>query len=240
MGPIAAYANHDKDCKSTHGTVSAKGDNSVTVNGKTFNLDSSTSITKEDGGTASLASINAGDKVCIQTSSSDSKEASKVVVLNDESKGRPDEATGAASGSSTDKGNYADTLSAAQQKVHEEMCEGHHGRITDKTANSLTIDGKIYALKINTPVNKQEEPLLPKTVKVGDRVCYDLKKAADGSKQISRLIAIDRASDEKMRVREKESDSDDLKNGVDVKKDYSPAHKDSDLAVPQDKSNDTK
>jgi hypothetical protein len=96
-------------------------------------------------------------------------------------------------------------ISEAQRKTHEKICQGHHGTVTSKTDSSITVDGKTYALTVDTRVNKQEEPLLPKTVKVGDTVCFTTEKAADGSQQIAKLIAIDK--DEKVRVREKDSDS---------------------------------
>ena len=98
-----------------------------------------------------------------------------------------------------------DKVAEANRKAHEKICQGHHGAVTAKTDTSITIDGKMYALTADTKVNKQEEPLLLKTVKVGDTVCFTTEKAADGSQQISKLIAIDK--DEKVRVREKESDS---------------------------------
>jgi hypothetical protein len=96
-------------------------------------------------------------------------------------------------------------ISEAQRKTHEKICQGHHGTVTSKTDSSITIDAKTYALTADTRVNKQEEPLLPKTVKVGDTVCFTTEKAADGSQQIAKLIAIDK--NEKIRVREKDSDS---------------------------------
>lgn len=97
-------------------------------------------------------------------------------------------------------------MSELDRKAHNEMCKGNHGKVTDKSSQTISIDGKQYALKINTPVNKQEEPLLPKTMKVGDKVCYDLAKAADGSKQITKLMAIDDTAD-RSRVREKNTDA---------------------------------
>lgn len=99
-----------------------------------------------------------------------------------------------------------DKLTEAQRKTHEAMCQGHHGTVTAKGASSITIDGKRYALTADTKVNKQEEAILPKTVNVGDTVCFATQEAADGSQQISKLIAIDKDT-EKVRVREKESDS---------------------------------
>ena len=99
----------------------------------------------------------------------------------------------------------SDKVAEANHKTHEKICQGNHGTVTAKTDNSITIDNKTYALKADTQVNKQEEALLPKTVKVGDTVCFVTSKAADGSMQISKLIAIDK--DEKVRVREKENDS---------------------------------
>jgi hypothetical protein len=98
-----------------------------------------------------------------------------------------------------------DKTAEAQQKTHEKICQGHHGTVTAKSDNSITIDGKQYALTADTQVNKQGEALLSKTAKVGDTVCFTTQKAADGSMQISKIIAIDK--DEKVRVREKENDS---------------------------------
>ena len=100
------------------------------------------------------------------------------------------------------KEKASDKLAEANKKAHEKICQGNHGKVTAKTDNTITVDGKLYALTADTKVNKQEEPLLPKTVKVGDTVCFTTEKAADGSAQISKLIAIDK--DEKVRVREKE------------------------------------
>lgn len=99
-----------------------------------------------------------------------------------------------------------DKISELNRKTHEKICQGNHGTVTTKTDNSITIDGKQYALTADTRVNKQEEPLLPKTVKSGDNVCFTTEKASDGSQQIAQLIAIPKDTD-KVRVREKESDS---------------------------------
>lgn len=99
-----------------------------------------------------------------------------------------------------------DKISEANQKTHEKICQGNHGTITSKTDNSISVDGKQYALTLDTRVNKQEEPLLPKTVKVGDHVCFRTQKAADGSMQISQMIAVPQDTD-KVRVREKEDGS---------------------------------
>ncbi len=96
-----------------------------------------------------------------------------------------------------------DKVAEAQRKTHENICKGNHGTVTSKTDNSITVDGKSYALTMDTKVNKQEEAILPKTVKVGDTVCFVTEDAADGSKQISKLIAIDKDTD-KVRVREKD------------------------------------
>ena len=103
------------------------------------------------------------------------------------------------------KGKTGDKVAEAQRKTHEKICQGHHGKVTAKTDTSISIDGKQYALTADTKVNKQEEPLLPKTVKIGDTVCYVTEKAADGSQQIAKLIAID--ANDKVRVREKDSPS---------------------------------
>ncbi|HWN96194.1 MAG TPA: hypothetical protein VNT99_14255 [Methylomirabilota bacterium] len=102
--------------------------------------------------------------------------------------------------------NARDRVSEANRKTHESICKGNHGTITAKTDTSISVDGKMYALTADTRVNKQEEPLLPKTVKTGDTVCFVTEDASDGSKQISKLIAIDKDSD-KTRVRDKELDS---------------------------------
>jgi hypothetical protein len=199
LGALNTYADHEKDCKDgKHGRVTAKTDSSITVGGTTYNTASAT-VSREDGQTASASSVKVGDKVCVMTASADSKDASKVMILSGDAKGSPSSSSG------TEKG-YA-TLSDAERKAHDENCKGHHGVITDKTANSITIDGTTYALKINTPVNKQEEALLTKTSKVGDHVCFDTAKAADGSQQITKLMAIDEQSD-RTRVRSSDSDTD--------------------------------
>ena len=104
------------------------------------------------------------------------------------------------------KVDVKDKVTAANQKTHEKICQGNHGTVTAKTDNSLTIDGKQYAFTADTRVNKQEEPLLPKTVNVGDTVCFRTQKAADGTAQISQLIAIPKDT-EKVRVREKDDGS---------------------------------
>jgi hypothetical protein len=103
------------------------------------------------------------------------------------------------------KDKASDKVAETNKKTHEKICEGHHGTVTAKTDNTVTIDGQQYAMKVGTPVNKQEDSTLLKGVKVGDTVCYTTQKAADGSQQISQIIGI--AKDEKVRVREKESDS---------------------------------
>jgi hypothetical protein len=103
------------------------------------------------------------------------------------------------------KVKVGDKTAEAQQKTHEKICQGHHGTITAKSDSSVTIDGKQYALTVDTQVNKQGEALISKSSKVGDTVCFTTEKAADGSMQISKLIAIDK--DEKVRVRDKELDS---------------------------------
>lgn len=200
LGAVNTYADHDQDCKDgKHGTVTAKTDHSITVDGKTYNTTSAT-VSGDSG--ATVASVKVGDKVCIHTASAESKDASKIMVMT-EAKGAPSSTSG------TEKG-YT-TMSDVERKAHEKMCKGKHGTITDKTANSVTIDGKTYALKINTPVNKQEEALLPKTSKVGDRVCYTTAEAADGSQQITAMMGLDKDTD-RMRVRGKDNDVD-----VDVK-----------------------
>jgi hypothetical protein len=191
MTPFA-YADHDKNCSATHGTVSARTGDSITVDGKTYSLSSAT-VSREDGSAAAATHVKVGDKVCVFTGSADSKNATKVMLLSGKS--------GVASASTG-----SEKLSDVERKAHDEMCKGHHGTITDKTAQTITIDGTTYAMKINTPVNKQEEALLPKITKVGDRVCYDTAAAADGSKQITKLMAIDQSAD-RTRVREKNSDT---------------------------------
>jgi len=106
-----------------------------------------------------------------------------------------------------DKDIKADARSKAtevQRKAHEKICQGHHGTVTAKTDNSVTIDGKRYAMTADTKVNKQEESLLLKSVKVGDTVCFTTEKASDGSQQVAQLMAIDKDTD-RVRVREKDS-----------------------------------
>ena len=103
------------------------------------------------------------------------------------------------------KGKASDKATEANQKTHEKICQGHHGTLTAKSDSSVTIDGKQYALTADTKTTKQGEALISKSSKVGDTVCFTTEKAADGSMQISKLIAIDK--DEKVRVREKELDS---------------------------------
>jgi len=104
------------------------------------------------------------------------------------------------------KGKANDKVSELNRKTHEKICQGNHGTVSAKTDNSITVDGKQYALTADARVNKQGEPLLTKTVKSGDTVCFTTEKAADGSQQIAQLIAIPKDA-EKVRVREKESDS---------------------------------
>lgn len=96
-------------------------------------------------------------------------------------------------------------VAEANRKTHEKICQGHHGSITAKSDNTLTIDGKLYALTADAKETKGGESLLSKSSKVGDTVCFNTQKATDGSMQISKMIAIDK--DEKVRVREKELDS---------------------------------
>lgn len=197
---VTSYADHEKDCKDgKHGTVTAKTDNSITVGGKTYSTTSAT-ISRE-GTTGAADTVSVGDKVCIMTSG-DEKSASKIVVMHKDAKtdaqGSPTSSSGA------EKSGYTH-MSDVERQAHEKMCKGHHGTITDKTAQTVTIDGKTYALKINTPVNKQEEALIPKISKVGDRVCFDTMKAADGSEQISALMGVDQETD---RVRVRASDTD--------------------------------
>lgn len=194
VGIASASAGHDKDCKGKHGTVSARSDESITVNGKSYTMDANTTVMRHDGSTAAPTGIKVGDSVCVKTASDDSKQVSAVMVMEPGSKM-----------ASADRVRVHDKLSEVERKAHEKMCQGKHGTITDKTANSLTIDGKQYAFKINTPVNKQEEPLYSKITKVGDRVCFTTMEAADGTHQIAKLMAIDEQAD-RVRVREKESD----------------------------------
>lgn len=103
------------------------------------------------------------------------------------------------------KGKANDKVAEANRKTHEKICQGNHGAITAKSDHSITIDGKQYALTADTKTTKQGEALISKSSKVGDTVCFTTEKAADGSMQISKLIAIDK--DEKARVREKEDAS---------------------------------
>lgn len=97
-------------------------------------------------------------------------------------------------------------VAEANRKTHEKLCQGNHGTVTAKTDTSVTIDGKMYSLTADTRVNKQEEPILLKSVKVGDHLCFTTEKAADGSMQIAQLMAIDKDAD-KVRVRDRENDS---------------------------------
>lgn len=106
------------------------------------------------------------------------------------------------------KGKASDKASDLTRKTHEKICQGNHGTVTSKSDNSVTIDGKQYALTADTRVNKQEEALLTKAIKSGDTVCFTTEKASDGSQQIAQLIAIPKDTD-KVRVREKQSDSPD-------------------------------
>ena len=99
-----------------------------------------------------------------------------------------------------------DKLSDLNRQTHEKICQGNHGAVTAKTDTSVTVDGKMYALTVDTKVNKQEEPLLLKTVKVGDKVCFTTEKAADGTQQIAKLMAV--GDQDKVRVREKDVDVD--------------------------------
>jgi hypothetical protein len=210
----AALADHTKDCKGIHGTVTAKSGNSISVDGKAYTVDSA-QVMREGGTSASLAAVNTGDKVCIETSPSANKQVSRVLVMNSDAHASANATVKEPTVRDTAKAKlekartYAsEKLSDLERETHEKMCKGNHGTITDKTANSLTIDGKQYAFKINTPVNKQEEPLLPKITKVGDRVCFTTMKAADGTQQLDKLIALDKETDTKVRVREKTTDDD--------------------------------
>ena len=83
LGPVAGYADHDKNCKAIHGTVSAKTDNSITVNGKAYTLDTGATVMKDDK-TVALSSINVGDKVCLEmpAKGTDANHVSKLVVLD--------------------------------------------------------------------------------------------------------------------------------------------------------------
>jgi hypothetical protein len=102
-----------------------------------------------------------------------------------------------------DKAEKAENkLAEANRKTHEKICQGHHGTVTAKSDNSITIDGKRYAYTADTRVNKQEEALISKTTKVGDHVCFTTEKAADGSEQVAQVIMVDK--DEKVRVRDKD------------------------------------
>ena len=104
-----------------------------------------------------------------------------------------------------DKDKVENKVADANQKTHEKICQGNHGAITAKSDSTITIDGKQYALTADAKETKGGESLISKTSKVGDTVCFTTQKAADGSMQISKLIAIDK--DEKVRVREKELNS---------------------------------
>ncbi len=98
-----------------------------------------------------------------------------------------------------------DKVAEANRKAHEKICQGHHGTVTAKSGNSITIDGKRYAYTADTRVNKQEEALISKTVKTGDHVCFTTEKAADGTDQVAQVIMVDK--DDKVRVRDKDTDS---------------------------------
>ena len=104
------------------------------------------------------------------------------------------------------KARANDKLTAANRKTHDKICQGHHGTITAKTDTSVTIDEKLYSLTADTKVNKQEEPILLKSAKIGDHVCFTTEKAADGSMQIAQMIQVPKDTD-KVRVREKDDNS---------------------------------
>ncbi|HTD68587.1 MAG TPA: hypothetical protein VK846_18855 [Candidatus Limnocylindria bacterium] len=103
------------------------------------------------------------------------------------------------------KAKIENKITEANRKTHEKICQGHHGTVTAKTDNSVTINDKQYAMTADAQVNKQGEPVLLKTLKTGDFVCFTTQKAADGSSQISQVIALD--NDQKVRVREREGSS---------------------------------
>lgn len=109
-------------------------------------------------------------------------------------------------------------LSEADRKTHEKICEGHHGTVTEKSGQSISIDGKRYAYMIGTPQIKGGGALPSKIVAVGDHVCFTTQKAADGTEQVAQVIAVPK--DEKVRVREKEEKPD---VDVDVDVDKKPA-----------------
>lgn len=96
-------------------------------------------------------------------------------------------------------------IAEANRKTHEKICQGHHGTVSAKADNSITIDGKRYAYTADTRTVKGGGALISKTVKVGDHVCFTTEKAADGSDQVAQVIMVDK--DEKVRVRDRELDS---------------------------------
>lgn len=104
-----------------------------------------------------------------------------------------------------DNDKVENKVAEANQKTHEKICQGNHGSITAKSDSTLTIDGKQYALTADAKETKGGESLISKASKVGDTVCFTTQKAADGSMQISKMIAIDK--DEKVRVRDRELDA---------------------------------
>lgn len=97
-------------------------------------------------------------------------------------------------------------LSEANRETHQKICEGNHGKVTAKTDNNVTIDGKRYALTADARVQRGNGAVLLRGVEVGDTLCFTTQKAADGTMQISQLMAVP-ADTEKVRVREKENDS---------------------------------
>src|SRR6185436_10030611 len=135
----------------------------------------------KDGNTTALANVNVGDKVCIETKTAAAKTASdqrlvaRVVVLN------KDEAAGFDRG---DRSYARDKTSDSQREAHKRICQGHHGTVTAKTDNSVTIEGKTYAMSAGTRVIKGSDAAVAlKKVTVGDTVCFDTQAAADGSQQ---------------------------------------------------------
>jgi hypothetical protein len=183
--------------------VSAKTDNSITVEGKTYTLDRGAKVMK-DGNTTALAKrqrrrqgLHRNEKQRRPRRRPISGWYQRVVVLN------KDEAAGVDRG---DRSYARDKTSDSQREAHERICQGHHGTVTAKTDNSVTIEGKTYAMSADTRVIKGSDAAVTlKKVTVGDTVCFDTQAAADGSQQVTALMTINK--DEKVRVREKDSDS---------------------------------
>jgi hypothetical protein len=97
-------------------------------------------------------------------------------------------------------------VAEANREAHQAMCKGKHGKVTDKTDSTVTIDGKRHAMTLDARVTKQDEVIKLKNIAVGDTVCYTTQEAADGTQQVAKIMEID--PNDKVRVREKETDTD--------------------------------